>query len=115
MLVGMHCDNRRPHFHAGARSTPETRLHHATSIPSREPGTSNLQLRIVVGQALELEFVPSEVPVPIGHGLASIQENHDIGGRVRNVLRWPLLIADAFVPIEPYHEQPVSAWRIVST
>ena len=35
-------------------------------------------------------------------GRATVQEGHDIGGRVRSTLRTsPLRIADAFIHIEP--------------
>jgi divalent metal cation (Fe/Co/Zn/Cd) transporter len=35
-------------------------------------------------------------------GQATVQEGHDIGGKVRSVLRSsPLRIADAFIHIEP--------------
>ncbi len=40
-------------------------------------------------------------------GMATVQEGHDIGGRVRSVLRGsPLRIADAFIHIEPHHALP---------
>lgn len=40
-------------------------------------------------------------------GQATVQAGHDIGGRVRSVLRSsPLRIADAFIHIEPDHDEP---------
>lgn len=42
------------------------------------------------------------------HGQATVQEGHNIGGKVRSVLRRsPLRIADAFIHIEPHSEQQV--------
>ena len=41
------------------------------------------------------------------NGQATVREGHDIGGRVRSVLRGsPLRIADAFIRIEPARVEP---------
>lgn len=41
-------------------------------------------------------------------GQATVQEGHNIGGKVRSVLRGsPLRIADAFIHIEPHREPPI--------
>lgn len=43
-------------------------------------------------------------------GQATVQEGHDIGGRVRSLLRHsPLRIADAFIHVEPARDEPPAA------